>query len=155
MDKARAAAQKIRARVVFGQNPVEDRKALRQVPTLAEYAQDVYLDHLKATRRNYASSLSFINHHLLPRFGSQHMDQISTKAISDAHKELRANGYAASTCNKLPVILRIIFNIAKKRQVSGVDINPAVDVKVFPTQSRERYLSTDEIQRLRDALEHS
>ena len=68
-DKARTAAQKIRSRIVFGENPTEDRKALRQIPTLAEFVRDVYLDHMKVTRRNYAPSVSFLNIHVLPKFG--------------------------------------------------------------------------------------
>ena len=39
-DKARQAAEKLRSKVVLGENPAEDKKALRQVPTLAEFIRD-------------------------------------------------------------------------------------------------------------------
>ena len=155
-DKAKAAAQKIRARIVFGENPTEDRKALRQIPTLAEFVRDVYLGHMKVTRRNYAPSVSFLNIHVLPKFGSFHLDQITTQKIAEAHHEMRAKGYAQSQCNNLPSTLKVIYNVAKKRKVPGAEVNPAVDVKMpSPNNARQRFLSLEEIQRLRIAIEHS
>jgi integrase len=155
-DKARAAAQKIRSRIVFGENPAEDRKALRQIPTLAEFVRDVYLDHMKVTRRNYAPSVSFLNIHVLPKFGAFHLDQITTQMIAQAHHEMRAKGYAQSQCNNLPSTLKVIYNVAKKRKVTGAEFNPAVDVKMpSPNNARQRFLSLEEIQRLRIAIDQS
>ena len=154
-DKAKAAAQKIRARIVFGENPTEDRKALRQIPTLAEFVRDAYIAHMAATRRNHAPSISFLNIHVLPKFGALHMDQITTQSITDAYHDMRKRGYAQSHCNCLPSTLKVIFNYAKKRKVPGVDSNPAVDVKVASPVLRQRFLSLEEIDRLRVAIEQS
>lgn len=156
VDKARAAAQKIRARIVFGENPAEEKKSLRQIPTLAAFVRDVYLDHMKVTRRNFAPSVSFLNIHVLPKFGSFHLDQITTQNIAEAHHAMRANGYAQSQCNNLPSTLKVIYNVAKKRKIPGAEFNPAVDVKMpSPNNARQRFLSLEEIQRLRIAIEHS
>jgi integrase len=155
-DKARTAAQKIRSRILFGENPTEDRKALRQIPILSEFVRDVYLDHMKATRRNYAPSLSFLRLHLLPRFGSMHLDQITTQDIAEACRDMRAKGFSQSHCNSIPSTLKVIYNIAKKRKVPGSEINPAIDLKIAsPNNARQRFLSLEEIQRLRIAIEQS
>lgn len=153
-DKARQAAEKLRSVVVLGGNPAEDRKALRQVPTLAEVIEQRYLPEVKRTRRNYHSSLSFINHHLLPSLGSYHLDEISSEMISQGHADLRGNGYSMAMANKLPTILKTIYNLCKRQKVPGSDVNPAASVKVpNPNNARERYLNQEEMQRLRDALD--
>ena len=154
-DKARVLAQRTRSRVVLGENPAIDRRVQRQIPSIGEFVRDVYLGHIQSTRRNYSSSLSFINHHLLPRFGSKHFDQITPEDIAVVHREMRTKGYAAATCNKLPVTLKIIYNLARRRKVPGAATNPASEVRLFEPMKRERYLSNAEIQRLRETLEGS
>ncbi len=154
-DKARQAAERLRSRVVLGDSPIEDKKTLRSVPTLATFA-DTYIEHVKRTRRNYESSLGFLRMHVLPRFGSLHLDQITTAAIADAHQELLDKGYALATSNKLPVILKIIFNLAKRLKVPGAEANPAAEFKIVqPQNGRERFLTQEETARLKDALEQS
>ena len=93
-DKARKKAQYLRSEVELGGNPQEDRKALRQVPTLAEFVRDTYIPHIHLHRRNFQSTISFLNHHILPRFGSKHLDEITTLMLTEAHLDLRAKGYA-------------------------------------------------------------
>lgn len=155
-DKARQAAQKLRSKVVLGDDPAQHRQDLRQVPTLAEFITDTYLPHIRQHRRNYQSTISFINHHILPRFGSLHMDQITTHMITEALEALKAKGYAAAMANKLPVFLKIMFNLGRKKKVHGTTTNPAEGVTLFPlNNAKERYLSAAETQRLQEALEQS
>lgn len=154
-DKARQAAQTLRSRVVLGENPAADRKVLRTVPTLNEFA-NTYIEHVKRTRRNYASSLGFLRIHILPRFGSKHLDEITPSAIAEAHHELLDRGYALATCNKLPIMLKIMFNLAKRLKVPGATVNPVNEYKIIqPQNCRERFLTTEETQRLREALGQS
>ena len=63
-DKARTAAEKLRSRVVLGESPIEGRKQLRLIPTLAELYRDTYLPHLQNTRWNMGSDLSFWKVHI-------------------------------------------------------------------------------------------
>ena len=155
-DKARQAAQKIRSRVVLGENPALDKQALRQVPTLAEFIKNTYVPDIHQHRRNFQSSISFLNIHILPKFGSKHLDEISTEMISDSHQALRQQGYALAMANKLPVMFKTMYNLARKRKVQGASVNPADGVKAFVVNNaRERYLSPEEVQRLHLALERS
>ncbi|KRB27955.1 site-specific integrase [Acidovorax sp. Root70] len=153
-DKARQQAQRLRSQTVLGESPMEGRKALRQVPTVAEFVTDIYIPHIKLHRRNIQSTLSFLKHHLLPRFGAKHMEEITADMISKAQEDLRAKGYSAAQADKMPVLFKIIFNLAKKKNTPGVQSNPAADVKLFNADNaRERYLSTEETLRLQEALE--
>ncbi len=155
-DKARLQAQKLRSKVVLGENPAEDRQALRKVPTLDEFVTDVYLPHVRQHRRNFQSTISFLNHHILPRFGSKHLDAITSEMISEAHIELRNKGYALAMANKLPILFKIMYNIGRKKKIQGTSINPANDVVMFvANNAKERFLSVDETQKLQVALEQS
>ncbi|MSQ66030.1 MAG: DUF4102 domain-containing protein [Limnohabitans sp.] len=155
-DKARLQAQKLRSKVVLGENPADEKQALRKVPTLAEFIEDIYVPHIHQHRRNYQSTLSFLRLHIVPKFGSKHLDAVTSEMISDAHIELRNKGYALAMANKLPILFKIMYNIGRKKKIQGTTINPANDVVMFvANNAKERYLSVDETQRLQVALEQS
>jgi len=154
-DKARSAAERLRSQVVLGENPAEAKKIKRSIPTIAELYRDTYLPHLQSYRRNMQSDLSFLKTHLLPRFGNKHLDEISQQDVVLAQQTMRSAGYAAGTANKFIVQLRYMYNVAKKARIPGAEFNPAAGAKQYPVQGRERFLTQEEIQRLRDAVEKS
>lgn len=155
-EKARQAAQKLRSIVVLGGDPAENRKVLRAVPTLSEYVLQRYIPHIQRTRRNVSSTLSFLHRHLLPKFGSLHMDELTPEMIREYHQVILDKGYAPAMANKLPIMLTVIYNSARRLKIPGTDRNPANEVKLFTlNNARERYLTPEEIQRLMDALDLS
>ncbi len=155
-DKARQKAMRLRSEVELGGNPLEERQALRSVPTLSEFISDTYIPHIQLHRRNFQSTLSFIKCHILPRFGAKHMDAITTNMVTEAQLDLRAKGYALAHANMLPILLKVMFNLAKKKGLAGSQNNPANGVILFVTNNaKERYLSASETQRLHLALSRS
>lgn len=153
--KARAKAQQMRSRVVLGEDITGTRKRRRQIPKVSAVYQDVYLPFLNTYRRNLDSDLSFWNVHLLPRFGDYYLDQIAQQDVIVAHRELREAGYAAFTCNRAIIQLRYFYKVAKRAEVPGSESNPAVGVQLLEVSNgREIYLTQDETERLRVALEH-
>lgn len=154
-DKARTMAERLRSRVVLGENPVEEKRIKRSIPTIAEYTRDGYLPFIQSYRRNLQSDLSFINNHLLPRFGKKHLDQMTTQDVIDAQQSMLKAGYAPGTANKFIVQLRYMYNVAKKQGIPGAEFNPAAGVKQYLVQGRERFLNQEEVQRLRIAVEKS
>ena len=152
-DKARQKAMRLRSEVELGGNPLEERQALRAVPTLAEFIRDTYVPHIHLHRRNFQSTLSFIKCHVLPRFGAKHLDEITTNMLAEAHQDLRTKGYALAHANKIPILFKIMFNLARKKGIPGSESNPADGVVLFnPNNAKERYLSAAETQRLHEAL---
>ena len=152
-EKARQTAQKLRSIVVLGGDPSEDRKVMRAVPTLSEFVLQEYIPLVHRTRRNVSSTLSFLHRHLLPKLGSLHLSQLTSEMIREYHQVLLEKGYAPAMANKLPIILTVIYNTAKRMKVPGSDHNPANDVKLFTVNARERYLTAEETQRLMDSLD--
>lgn len=152
--KARDIAQRVRSRVVSGDSPMDERRALRTVPTLAEFVRDTYMPHIRVHRRNIHTTVSFLKVHILPSFGPRRLDEITPKMISEAHEQMKLRGYAVSMANRLPVLFGIMFNLARRMKVHGAASNPASSVKLFQVNNnRERYLTAEEVQRLRAVLE--
>ncbi|MCB2183114.1 MAG: tyrosine-type recombinase/integrase [Desulfobulbaceae bacterium] len=152
-DKARKAAQKIRSRVVLGENPNEEKRTKRMVPTLTEFCRERYMPFAKAEKRSWKSDDSLLRNHILPRFGKIHLDRISQHAISELHHSMKNRGYALGMCNRPLVLLKHIFNLALQWKTPGVDSNPAAGVKLFdPNNARERFLTPEETQRLFNVL---
>ena len=154
-DKAKQAATVLRSRVVLGESPSEERKAKRLIPTLAEFAAERYMPFVKGYKKSWDSDDSYLRNHLLPKFGSLHLDEIKQEAVIEFHHGMRAK-YALATCNRMIILLRYMYNLAKKWKIPGGDNNPTTGVQLYEcNNARERFLTAEETQRLREALETS
>ena len=60
---------------------------------------------------------------------------------------MRDNGYAAGTSNRVLVLLRYIFNLARKWNVPGVGANPAAGLSTASEVHRQRFLTAEETRR--------
>jgi len=155
-DKAKNAAKMVRSRVVLGEDPAGEKRNKRITPTLEEFSRDRYFPYAKGYKRSWRSDDSIYRNHLLPQFGSCHLDEISHQVIIEFYHGLLAVGYAKATCNRVLVLIRFMFNLAKKWEIPGAENNPASGVPLFDANNaRERYLTVDETQRLHAELEHS
>jgi integrase len=152
VDEARQRARELLARVTLGQDPIEERNTLRQVPTFSKFVTERYLPFAKSYKRSWKFDEGLLRNHLLPRLGHLHLDQITKNDIVAIHQGRRASGAAPASANRLVVLVRYIFNLALKWEVPGVTNNPTKTVRLFEENSRERYLSQEEAQRLHAAL---
>jgi integrase len=66
---------------------------------------------------------------------------------------MRAKGYAGGTTNHILVLLRYVFNLARKRNVPGASVNPTAGLSTVPEVHRQRFLTADETKRLIAAIE--
>jgi integrase len=81
------------------------------------------------------------------------MDEITGAPIADLLQKVSDKGYSAGTTNRIIVLLRYVFNLAKKWSVPGASGNPTVGFKTAPEVCRQRYLTDEELQRLIAALD--
>jgi integrase len=155
-EQAKNVAQTLRARVVLGEDLCAEKAALKNIPTLEAFARERYMPYIKGYKRSWDTDDSVLRNHLLPKFGHLHLDEMSTQDIIAFHHAVRAQGYAASTCNRLVIILRYLFNLAKKWNIEGASRNPTVSIPLFEENNkRERFLNPLEVKRLHDALQQS
>jgi integrase len=80
------------------------------------------------------------------------MDEIKTDAISDLINSMREDGYASGTMNRVIVILRYMYNLARKWKVPGGLENPAAGLTAGPDVQRNRFLTEEEAEALVRAI---
>ncbi len=155
-EMARQAAQKLRARVVLGEDPSEERKTKRNIPTVAEFARDRYMPFVKGYKVSWDSDDSYLRNHILPKWGSCHLDEVTSQSVIEFHHGMRAKGYAPATANRMVILLRYMYNLAKKWKIPGAETNATAGVQLYEVNNaRERFLTAEETQRLKSAVEKS
>jgi integrase len=153
-EQAKQAAQTLRAKVVLGENPSVDKAELKKMPTLAEFAYERYLPYVKGYKRSWQKDESILKLHIIPRFGRLHLDEITTRDVSLFHLSLPSKGYAPGTANCILVLLRYMFNLARKWDFDLK--NPATGIsKLEENNIQQRYLNPEETQRLYGCLQES
>jgi len=153
--EARKVAAQVKARVAIGQNPMEERKANRQIPTLAELSER-YLAFVRTSKKSHDIDERYLRLHLLPRFGKLHLDQLRQEDVVEWLNGKVREGYAQATVNRWQVILSYMMRLAKQWKVPGSETNPLEGVRQKDANNRkERYLSPAETQRLKRAVEDS
>lgn len=154
-EQAKNAALTVRARVILGESPAEEKKALRAIPTLEAFAKR-YLDYVKGVKRSWDTDECFLRNHVLPRWGKRHLDEIRQQDIIDLQHGMRASGYAPATANRIVILTRYMWNLGKKWKVPGAEANPASGIELFEENNkRERFLSAEEAQRLMACVRQS
>jgi integrase len=150
--QARSKALSILAEAVLGNDPQERRELLRKIPTLAGFVRDSYLPFAKNAKRSWRTDETVLRIHILPRLGRLALDQISSRQVAELLHHMREQQYASGTTNRVLVLLRYMFNLAKKWGIACVSNNPAADLKTAPDVCRERFLTAEEAHRLLKAI---
>jgi integrase len=150
---ARRKARTVAAEALVGTDPQDRRAELRAVPTLAELVRERYLPHVKSYKRSWCTDETVLRLHILPALGPQYVDLIRAEPIAALVERMREKGYATGTTNRVVIVLRHIFNLARKWRVPGVTENATMGINLAPDVNRERFLSLEEAQRLLAAVE--
>jgi integrase len=151
--QARQKARRILGEAALGNDPQEQRELLRKIPTLANFVRDSYLPFAKSAKRSWRTDETVLRLHILPKLGRMALDEISSQSVGEILRRMQDDGYAAGTTNRILVLLRYVFNLAKKWSIAGAQNNPAAELKTAPDVFRERYLKREEIERLLVALD--
>ena len=89
---------------------------------------------------------------LLAPVGRLCLDEVTTATITKVVASMRSNNYAPGTVARVVVILRFLFNLARKWKVLRGHENPAAGIPVPPDVQGNRFLDRSEIGRLVEAL---
>jgi integrase len=152
LDQARRKGRQVVAQALLGADPQQKRRELRAVPVLANFARERYLPYVRTYKNSWRTDETVLRIHILPKLGALPLDEIKTDAISDLINCMRADGYASGTINRVIVILRYIYNLARKWKVPGNWDNPASGLSAGPDVQRNRFLSEQEAESLVQAI---
>jgi len=153
VSQARRKARAVLAEAILGHDPQRQREELRSIPTLAEFIDESYMPYAKNVKRSWQTDDTILRIHILQKFGALHLDEISNQAVADLLSRMRDQGYASGTVNRVLILLRFVFNLARKWGVPGATENPTAGLKTAPDVCRERFLAREEVQRLLTALD--
>ena len=67
--------------IALGQDPCEAKAQTKAIPTFATFIEEQYLPYVKSYKRSWVSDVSLLKNHLLPRFGSKYLDEITRQDI--------------------------------------------------------------------------
>jgi integrase len=154
VDDARKQAQKLLASIALGEDPANEKKVLRTIPTLKAFVEQRYLPYTKGYKRAWKADDSYLHKHILPKFGDKYLDEITKQDMIDFHYQNKNSHLSLGTANRLMVLFRHVFNMAIEWEVLGPNKNPGTGIPLFEANNaRERYLTREEVQHLMVALD--
>ena len=153
LEQARRKGRQIVAEALLGADPQQKRREMRAVPRLKDFVAERYLPFVQTYKTSWQTDETVLRVHILPKLGALALDEIKTDAISDLINGMRADGYAAGTMNRVIVILRYIYNLARKWKAPGGADNPAAGLSAGPEVLRNRFLADWEAENLVRAIQ--
>lgn len=147
--EARGRAEALRVRIRDGYDPMEERVQNRTEPTVDELAAEYMKDAEHHKRPNtLRDDRRMINRIIIPSIGKLRLKAVGKRDIEQLHYSLKDTPYQA---NRVLALLSTMFNFAVGNK--WLIENPATKIAKFPEAKRERWLTVDQVQRFRGALD--
>lgn len=152
---ARETAKSTKREVDIGNDPMGDRQAHRDAPTVLEMRECYSREHLpKKAERSQADERMTWEKIILPRFSKMKVALISHDDIDALHHDITEIRGTPVRANRTVEMLRKAFNLAIRWKWR--EDNPALGVRRNQQEKCHRYLNRTEIAALAHALnEHS
>jgi integrase len=161
---ARRRAAALSTRVAAGEDPFSLQAQRQQGVTFGELAVRYLADHAKPRKRSWREDARVLRD-VVPRapgdtraldaapipssWRTRRLADLAREDVAQLHTRLGASGtYQA---NRVLALLRLMFALARTWGLITGD-NPAVGIKPYREQARDRFLSPDELQRVLTAL---
>ncbi len=148
---ARAAAKAMKRDVDQGQDPMGERQALREAPTMQDLWERYKTEKLsKKAERTQLDETSMWKKIILPRLAKLRVGDVKYTDLDELHRDITRIRKTPIRVNRTIEVLRGAFNLAIRwhwRQD-----NPAKGIQRNPEEKRERYLNKTDIMALARAL---
>ncbi|MGF7177016.1 tyrosine-type recombinase/integrase [Azospirillum doebereinerae] len=146
---ARDEAKSLKQRIDRGEDPLAEREAHRAAPTVAELVQQFKEDYLPRKRPGTVQQYTLIfDNIVIPKIGNRKVEEIKHADIDAIHREVSKR--TPIQANRVVAVLSKLFSWSIKLEVRTD--NPAQGIERNNENKRARYLSTEEIAFLLDAL---
>ncbi len=150
-DEARTQARTLIAEAALGGDPIMQDKAERQALTFAELAELYMERHMRPKRkpRSVEYYESVLRNNLLPALNRKRAQDVTRLDVSRLHHELATTPAHA---NRVIAVLCAIYSYAEREEL-WLDVkNPARRIEKYKENARERYLLSDELASLGQAI---
>ena len=149
VEQARKEARRKLGQAEAGQDPLEERKARRSIPTFGEWTKD-YLEDVDRRKKSAGDDHRFLKW-AKKRWGKRPLDKITPADVARAFEARRKN-HGKVSANRFLASVRACLQAAWR--TDRVPENVAMKVKPLPeNQPRQRVLSDEELGNVLDALD--
>jgi integrase len=161
-EHARKVAGKELRKASDGGDPAADRKAVRGMPTVAEFAQRYlagYATPPNKKPRSCAEDARNLKLHVIPALGRKTIAEVTDVDIDRLYKRLASDPdtgkVTAARANRVWALCSTMFGLAETREFGRLrpaGSNPCRGIRRLAERKRERYLSANELAKLADVL---
>ncbi len=149
VENARKSAQRNKGMIADGINPNEEKRRVRDEHTFKELF-DLYMErYSKIHKRSWKYDINEVNKHL-PHWFKRKISTVTKDEVSRLHAKIGKES-GIYQANRILERIRSIFNKGIEWGWQGT--NPATGIKKFKEQSRDRFLSAEEMPKFFKALE--
>jgi integrase len=169
-EQARNEARRLRGVIASGGNPALDRSRDRVVPTVADlgerYIEEYARPHKKAS--GLAQDRRNLDNHIKPLIGSIKVSAVERQDIARVMRDVAAGKTSKDektklqgrrivrggeiVANRVQALLSKMFELAEEWNYRPAGSNPCRGAKRYAEHKIERFLSSEELTRLGDAL---
>jgi len=151
-EQARGAARKILAAVALGEDPAALRNRAREMPTFRQFAERYLSEEVAAklkpnTLVNYRTNLF---RHAAAFIGNLRLDKVTSADVARMHRTI--GGAHPVTANRVVECVSSVYRYAATTGLVDRSMNPTTYIQAFREQRRERFLSSEELAQLGDAI---
>lgn len=151
-DQARLAARKILSAVALGGDPAAIRTRARETPTFIQFA-DRYLSEEAAAKLKPTTLTNYriyVHKHAKAFIGSLRLDKVAPAHVARMHQAIGQT--KPPTANRVVECIGSIYRYAALCGLVEPGFNPTRQIHAFREQRRERFLTSEELARLGEAI---
>jgi len=169
-EQARNEARRLRGLIATNQDPLQKQEKDQAPETIAvlgkRYLEEYAKPHKKAS--GYAQDQRNLNNHIIPLIGEMRVSEIERQDISRLMQKIAAGTTAREektikqgkrivtggeiVANRVFALMSKMLALAEDWNYRPAGTNPCKGIKKFKENKIERFLSTDELSRLGNAL---
>jgi integrase len=156
LDQARSKAVKLAGRVANGEDPAGEKIANRIAAKEAtvsllssEYIAEISPKKKPRTIEEYKRQLRI---HVIPPLGAKPVANVTHSDVAKLHTSMSDTPVSA---NRVIALLSAFLGWCERRGYRARNTNPCYGIEMYPEQSRERFLTTEEIAKLSEALKRA
>jgi integrase len=150
VEQARKIADEMNGAIAKGENPAEERRQKRLEGTFGNLFERYLEDHARPHKQPRSVAEDEANYRrYLSGWAGRRLSTITRRDVEHLHGKIHGD-HGVYAANRTLALLSTMFNKAPEWGWQGV--NPCKGVKKFPEESRERFLTQDEMPRFVKAL---
>lgn len=147
--RARSVAMQYLFATARGANPEEELAAKAGTPTILQVSMDYMREVVIPHRKRPGDYEHIFATYIRPELGVLKIDELTHEHIIRFHGSLRRKPYVA---NMAVQMLATMYGYAARRRLVGQDFKPWLGLPKFREESRRRYATAEEMERIAQIL---